>query len=424
LFSRLFDCWRGYLLVVSAILFALMLYCSLRILVPSERAEWDKAGKPRGNLSDLYPRWVGARELLLYGHDPYSPEVTRKIQMGYYGRPLDPARSSDPGDEQRFAYPLYVIFVLAPFVYLPFEIVQPVFMVLLVILCAGSVLLWPRAMGLRWTASTKIAVVFLVFSTLQAMQAVARVQLSLLVFAFLSFGVWFITEKRLWWGGLTLALATIKPQLTLLPLVFLVLWASACRTRRALLVSLVLGMAILSTAAAIVERGWIFRFLEGVSAYRRYAAGSLLNFILPPIAAWMLTFIIVASALAFFWNVRKAESSSPEFQVALALAMALTTVVAPIGGGYNQLLLLPAFLGLVANRTRWQSGKFSEVLVLRSPWIVLVLQWVLALAVIGGHAMHWDGAVPYLYLSAFVLPLFVVTAISTLGIKLAHKIVA
>jgi len=397
-----------------------MLYCNLRILVPSARAEWDNAGKPRGNLSDIYPRWLGTRELLLYGHDPYSPEVTRKIQMGYYGRALDPARSSDPKDEQRFAYPLYVIFVLAPFVHLPFEIVRPVFMVLFVILCSWSVLLWPRAMGLQWTASTKVAVVFLVFSTLQAMQGVARVQLSLFVFACLSFAAWFIARQRLWWGGLTLALATVKPQVILLPVVFLVFWASASRTRRPLMVSLVLGVTILSAAAAIVEPGWIFRFLEGVSAYRRYAAGSLLSFFLPPIAAWTLTFILVASAFAFFWNVRKAESSSPEFQVALALAMALTTLVAPIGGAYNHLLLVPAFLGLVANR-RLQSEKFIEGLVFRSPWIVLVLQWVLALAVIGGNAVNRDGAIPYLYVFASVLPFFVVLAISTIGIKLARR---
>jgi len=53
--------------------------------------------RPRGNLSDLYPRWLGARELLLHGRDPYSPEITREIQRGYYGRELDSSRPNDPG---------------------------------------------------------------------------------------------------------------------------------------------------------------------------------------------------------------------------------------------------------------------------------------------------------------------------------------
>ena len=90
-----------------------------RVLVPYQRADAAIHGRPRGNLSDLYPRWLGARELLLRHRDPYSPEITREIQAGYYGRPLDPARAGDPKDEEGFAYPVYVVFLLAPAIKLP-----------------------------------------------------------------------------------------------------------------------------------------------------------------------------------------------------------------------------------------------------------------------------------------------------------------
>ncbi len=59
---------------------------------------------PQGIFSDFYPRWLGARELLLHHRNPYSPEVTRDIQIGYYGRPLDPSRPGDPKDQMAFAY--------------------------------------------------------------------------------------------------------------------------------------------------------------------------------------------------------------------------------------------------------------------------------------------------------------------------------
>src|SRR6266700_6566168 len=75
-----------------------------RILVPHQLAEAAAHGRPRGNLSDLYPRWLGARELLLHHRNPYSPEVTREIETGYYGRTLDPGRVEDPRDQQGFAY--------------------------------------------------------------------------------------------------------------------------------------------------------------------------------------------------------------------------------------------------------------------------------------------------------------------------------
>src|ERR1700756_2839096 len=85
-----------------------------RVLISHQIADAIAHGRPRGNLSDLYPRWLGARELLRHGRNPYSAEITREIQQGYYGRPLDPTRSEDPKDQQGFAYPAYIVFLLAP----------------------------------------------------------------------------------------------------------------------------------------------------------------------------------------------------------------------------------------------------------------------------------------------------------------------
>src|SRR5260370_15693975 len=101
------------------------LYVS-RVIVPQQKAYAAIHGNPRGNLSDLYPRWLGSRELLLHHRDPYSPEITRVIQSGYYGRPLDVDRPNDPGDQEAFAYPVYVAFLLAPTIRLPFPPVPAV----------------------------------------------------------------------------------------------------------------------------------------------------------------------------------------------------------------------------------------------------------------------------------------------------------
>ncbi len=121
--------------------------------MPYQKADAAAHGRPRGNLSDLYPRWLGARELLLHHRDPYSPEVTREIQAGYYGRVLDPDRADDPKDQQGFAYPVYVVFLLAPTIGLPFPVVQTGFRWLLVVLTLLSVPLWLRAV--RWRPSAR-----------------------------------------------------------------------------------------------------------------------------------------------------------------------------------------------------------------------------------------------------------------------------
>src|ERR1700686_3965811 len=98
-----------------------------RILVPYQRADAAAHQRPRGNLSDLYPRWLGARELLLHHRNPYADDITIEIQRGNYGRELEPARPNDPKDQQGFAYPVYVVFLLAPLIGIPFQVLLIVF---------------------------------------------------------------------------------------------------------------------------------------------------------------------------------------------------------------------------------------------------------------------------------------------------------
>src|SRR3984885_14600565 len=134
---------RDWIFLLLAILFAVGTWAYAgRVLIPHQISDSAAAGRPRGNLSDLYPRWIGARELLLHGRDPYRPEVTREIQEGYYGRALDSSRVGDPIDQQGFAYPVYVVFYLAPTVRLDFGIVRRAFFWILICITAGSVLLW------------------------------------------------------------------------------------------------------------------------------------------------------------------------------------------------------------------------------------------------------------------------------------------
>src|SRR6202451_2828112 len=121
------------------------------VVIGHQQTEAALHGIPRGNLSDLYPRWLGTRELLLHHRNPYTPEVTRDIQIGYYGCPLDASRPGDPKDQMGFAYPLYVVFLIAPTISFPFSSVSFVAHWFFILLPAFSVPLWLRAM--RWRVS-------------------------------------------------------------------------------------------------------------------------------------------------------------------------------------------------------------------------------------------------------------------------------
>src|SRR6266404_4491651 len=198
-----------------------------RVLIPYHRADAAAHDQPRGNLSDLYPRWLGARELLLHGRDPYSNEVTREIQAGYYGRPLDPSRSGDPKDEERFAYPVYVAFVLAPTVSLPFEIIEKIFFWILLILTIAGVPIWLRI--LRWSPPpwTVVGLIGFTVGSPAVMQGLKLEQLSLLVAALVFGAVALLVSDRLGAAGCLLAVASIKPQLVWLLLFWLAVWTLA-----------------------------------------------------------------------------------------------------------------------------------------------------------------------------------------------------
>src|SRR5215471_6741168 len=133
-----------------------------RVLIPHQKSDSALHGIPRGNLSDLYPRWLGARELLLHHRDPYGADITREIQVGYYGRELDPSRPGDPKDQQGFAYPVYVVLMLAPTVTLRFSLVHEAFFWFFAALTGASVVLWIRA--LQWRISLTGTVIWILLT--------------------------------------------------------------------------------------------------------------------------------------------------------------------------------------------------------------------------------------------------------------------
>ena len=172
-----------------------------RILVPYQRADAAAHERPRGNLSDLYPRWLGARELVLHGRNPYSREITREIQVGYYGRELDANRPGDPKDQQGFAYPVYVAFLLAPTIGFPFALVSIVFQWFLVIVTAASVPLWFRAIGWRARPILQVSVIMLALGSFPVLQALKLQQLTLIVATLISIAMALLVSGHLFSAG-------------------------------------------------------------------------------------------------------------------------------------------------------------------------------------------------------------------------------
>jgi hypothetical protein len=366
--------------LLLALLFAgSMWFYVQEVLVPYQVADAAAHGRPRGNLSDLYPRWLGARALLLQHRDPYSAQVTSEIQAGYYGRPLDPHRAADPKDRQGFAYPVYVVFLLAPTVRLPFPVVHAGFRWLLVILTLASVLLWLRVVRWRPSATVTAILVVLTFGSFPVVQGIKLQQLSLVVGGLMAACAASLVAGRFLLAGFLLALATIKPQLALPTAAALALWAvSDWRRRGRFFWGLGTTMAVLLGASEYVLPRWMGQFRAAVAAYEDYTggAGSLLDVLTTPTLGKILAGLAVVGVAATGWRLRHRAHDSAAFAWMLALVLAVTVVIVPTFAPYNQVLLLPAvFLLAAAGKDLWtrsrlvRAGFALGVLVVSWPWL-------------------------------------------------------
>ena len=354
-----------------------------KVLIAYQRADAAAHDRPRGNLSDLYPRWLGARELLLHQRDPYSPEVTREIQAGYYGRPLDPNRPNDPKDQQGFAYPVYVVFLLAPTITLPFSAVQAGFCWFLVVLTAATVPLWLRA--LRWRPSRTTVAILTIFTlgSFPAVQGIKLQQLSLLVSGLLAACAALLAAGHLLAAGVLLAIATVKPQLALPLAAWLLLWAgSDWRHRHRFFWGFCGTMAILLAAAHYVLPGWLVRFRDALAAYRDYTGGaqSVLDLLTTPALGRILAVLILIVLAAVCWRMRRAPADSERFAQATVLVLAVTIVVIPTFAPYNQLLLLPAVFLLIRHRSILWRENVNLRLAVGIAVLIVVWPWLVALA--------------------------------------------
>ncbi len=340
--------------------------------------------KPKA-LTDLFPRWYGTRELLLHHLDPYGVEVSNAIQIAFYGKILDPSRPHEPRDQQRFAYPLYVVFLMAPTSKLDFHTVRIIFWWLLLIATVVSAFLWLRFLRLKLSPSALIALLAILLSSIPAMQGIGILQLGLLVACLIAAAALSIVSGRLFLAGVLLALATIKPQLCLLPIAWFALWAlSNWRQRRSLLLGFSATLAALIVGAEFLQPGWLLRYPDALRAYAGYTnATSLLGVLFSETLRWILTLLLLLIVATHCWRARHQPADSLAFAISLGLVFTLTVLVVPtVIPPFNHVLLLPVALLMILHwKNLWRTNALNRVACVTFAGFAF-LPWILALVLL------------------------------------------
>lgn len=350
-----------------------------RILLPWELSVNVIHGRLKAQMGDLYPRWIGTRELLLNKRDPYGPEVSHEIQIGFYGHPVEQnydKPASEILDEQRFVYPVYVVLLLAPTVHIVFERIQDWAPVLFAAMTALSVWLWIAVLRWQPPRGVVLAITLFVLASPQIAQGLRLRQFGLVVAFLIALASWCFTREHYLIGGILLALSTIKPQMALLCIVWFLLWSLGDWKRRwTLLAGFAGALGLLVGAGELLVSGWPREFIAGLEAYRRYfPTTSPLRLVLGDWLGGSISVLLVIVLLAYAWRNRAISPKSPEFDETLALFFVATCLILPILTPYNHVLLLLPTVMLIRDWGRLpRTGRFAFTAVVVWPWFTSLI---------------------------------------------------
>jgi hypothetical protein len=372
---------------------ASVLYYHQGLLIP-RALEVQAARKLDGGYSfgnDFYLVWLTSRECLRQHCDLYSQETTRKIQTGLYGRPLDPRLPTGSVDRRRFPSPAFTDLLFWPFAELPFAVARVAFACLLAVLAAASVFCWMRA--LRWRPAWPWVAVILLLTLFSypVLEGVYAGQVGLLVGFLLSAAILALVREKLLLSGVLAALTVIKPQVTGLAILYLLVWSLRDWRRRS---RFCLGffpiLFLLIAASLAVWPHWVGTWVRVVLEYRGDHPPSLLSGLFASLlgprlaapASFVMTIGLLLAAVLLAWRGRAAAADSPGFWFTLTLLLGITTIaVLPGQAIYDHVILLPGAL-LLASRWRSMSARWPLKAILAVGAVTLLWPWVTSFVVI------------------------------------------
>jgi hypothetical protein len=376
-------------LFLSIVCAAGMAYYHLAIFVPGAIEQRNAQGLGNGFSfgADFYPLWSATREAWLYHRDPYSPQTTKKIQTGLFGRALD-ARHSGPTDDRAFANPAFAILLFWPMTLLPFSVIRIALLVILLVMTIFSIELWLRALRLRAGPTIFSSVLLLTLSSYPVLEGLYAEQMGLLVGFLLAASLAALIAQKCFLSGSLLALTLLKPQMMALVAVYLLLWSFAeWRSRRQFAYGFFLTSGALVTCSLLVWPQWIPAWLRSLENYRQHSTPPLAEYVLGDSVGFrggpILIGALLASGIAVAWRMRQVSPASKDFGLTASLMLAITSITLLPGHAiYDHVLLLPGIL-LIAFRWRlFQKSSLPSRIVLGITTLAVFWQWMFAPIVI------------------------------------------
>jgi hypothetical protein len=338
--------------------------------------------------NDFYSRWAGAKALLVEGRDPYSPEVTSEIQM---------VKGIDPDLEGKgsFAYPLPVILLFWPLVYLSYPLALAIWMTLLIWMVIVLIIILLSLFGWRPKPIPLAGVLLSTLLLYPVSRSVSLGQFTIHVTLFLGASLLLLRKDRDGWAGVFLAAASVKGQMLILTAPWLVIWSVAQRRWR-FLGGLLLTGAIMFLTALVIFPGWPASFVADLQRYSSVAGGKsplvVLGDQLAPGAGQLIRIVLTIALLfltiRFCWlgltGTGKTFYRATYWTIIAGLLIFFQT------GTTNQVLLLVPLIDWLSALFRRKRGPAMVSIVLL---LLVFMPWIIFIETVQGNAesavMFW-----------------------------------
>ncbi|GAB4432190.1 MAG: hypothetical protein Kow0031_13540 [Anaerolineae bacterium] len=358
--------------------------------------------------NDFFVYWLGGQEYLLYGTNPFDPAVAGKIQQAIFGRPVQPGDK----DQAYFAYPLYSLYFSWPLSLLPYPWARAIWMTLLQFMLLAVTGLsihlasWRPKVWL-WGVSLLWGVLFY-----SGARAIVLGQFSVLVGLALLLALWAVEQHRDVWAGMLLAVTTIKPQMVILLLVFLLVWAIFQRRWR-LIGGFFTSMLFLMISSVLLVPTWPLDFVRNAIAYAKFIQfgtplENLLHYFLPANlaapATFVLSIILFLALLPGWWLAWRApiktQPAGP-YLWAILTTLIVGNLITFRSATTNQIILyLPLFFYFrrLSGYWAWLAPPLIEL-------SLLILVWAVFIKTLEGNWEHpmLHGLLPTLILLLYAL---------------------
>ncbi len=345
-------------------------------------------------LNDFLPRWEGARTFWIDGESPYSDQATLNIQNRIFGHAV-----GEGEDLSLFAYPFYTIFILFPLTFLSYAWATAIWFVFLeaclimALLLVCDILKWfPKPLFLTVLVLWSL---FIYFATRGLMLG----QLSHFLYFLEMLAVWGLYKGNSRLGGVALALSTIKPQMGIMIVPFLLLWALSRRNWN-FVGAFAAGMAVLLGLSFLLSPSWFGDWVQQVRVYPTYALeGPPIETIvqyylgLSPIVTYVISGAFVLLML-YYWYSTIVQKRDDQFLWTVTLTLVVTALAAPRVATPQYVvfttLIVISLCDFIRRRMGRQAGLWMGVLLAA----VMILPWMHFLLTVNGSKENVSNYLP------------------------------